>query len=912
AALELREPPAELSFGPAPQIGLSQGLLRAGAYGGMTRRTYGVLGDEVNLAARLMQHAAPGEALASSRVYKTLTQGFEWELLEPIQVKGKREPVSLARLAGHTQGAVPRLHYAGELVGRAAELEQLTEFVAPIFTGRSAGLASLYGEPGMGKSRLVYAVRQAIEENHRVRWLTFPAEGILRQSLNPFQYGLREYFDLAGDASADANKVYFDSALDALIADVLEYPAPPELQPRVEALAQELGRTRSFLGALAGGLRWEGSLYEQVEPRLRLENTFTAVKALLLAESLRRPLVLVIEDGHALDGDSEALLAALTRNVEAFPFAVLVTSRYRDDGSRPRVPVDADVPQLALDLNQLTPAGVSAMAAQVLGGEPDAGLAAFLAEKTSGNPFFVEQLALDLRERGLAAAAGAGFTLVDRARVAAEVPDSVNAVLVARLDRLAAQIKNVVTTAAVLGNEFEVALLAQMLSDDPQLPGKVKRAEAESVWSALTEMRYLFRHSLLRDAAYSMQLQARLRELHALAGGALEIVYAADLPAHAAALAYHWGQAGHGPKEARYAALAGAQALRASAFRDAGRYVQRALDLLAAGQAREADAAPVRLNYLLGEARAGLGQLRPAQECLNISLALARAAADTPQTAAALSLLGGLALRLGEVEQAEAYLQEALGLALAIADEPAQAVIRSRLGHIARARGDNVQAERFYQESLAQARALGDQLTAANVLNALGNSALAQRQMEAGRRHFDEAQAVFRAIGYRSGVLMTLGNLGMVASAQGDHAEALRLYAEALTLADEIGDRRLQAALLDNLGDVAYDQGDDAQAQRYFADSLLLMLEVGAVPSALLALAGLAKLHARAGQTAQALQLLGLTLTHPACDDETRQRGEPALQQLRQTLPAEEAERWYQLGRALTLEAVAAEYQPAR
>lgn len=908
AALELGLPPAALDFIPPPQIGLSQGTMRAGAYGGMTRRTYAVLGDEVNLAARLMQHAAPGEALASHRVYSALTQGFDWEVLAPIQVKGKREPVALARLVGQRQNSGPRLYYTGQLVGRAAEVAQLADFVGPIFEGRFAGLLTIYGEPGMGKSRLVHAARQAIEETHRLRWFTFPVEGILRQSLNPFQYGLREYFDLTGEASEEANKAYFDSTLDSLIADLRELSVAPELAPRVEALAQELDRTRSFLGALAGGLRWEGSLYEQVEPRLRLENTFTACKALLLAESLRRPLVLVLEDGHWLDADSEALLATLTRNIEHFPLAVLMTSRYRDDGTRFQIALDAEVPQAAIDLNQLTAAGVGAMAAQVLGAELDPRLAAFLAEKTNGNPFFVEQLALDLRERGLVTAAGARLTLVDRARVEAEVPDGVNAVLVARLDRLAAQVKAVVQTAAVLGNEFEVSLLSQMLSDDPQLPGKVKRAEAESVWSALTEIRYLFRHSLLRDAAYSMQLQARLRELHGLAGGAIEVVHANELAAQAAGLAYHWGLAGHGPKEARYAALAGAQALRASAFRDAARYFQRALDLLEAGQAAASDASPVELNYLLGEARAGLGQLRPAQECLNLSLTLARAARDPRRIVGALSFLGGLALRLGEVEQAEAYLQEALSLGRASDDQPALAVILSRLGHVARARGANAQAEQFYAEGLAGARAQGDQLTMANVLNALGGAALAQRQFEAARAQYTEAQYVFRALGYRSGVLMTLGNLGLVASGRGDHAEALRLYAEALTLADEIGDRRLRAALLDNLGDVAYDQGDDPQALHYFSESLRLMLEVGALPSALLALAGLAKLRARAGQAAQALQLLGLILHHPACDDETRQRSEPALAHIRTTLPPAEADRWFNIGQSLTLEVVAAQF----
>lgn len=199
--------------------------------------------------------------------------------------------------------------YAGPLVGRDTEVARLTDFLSPIFAGRFAGLLTVYGEPGMGKSRLVHAVRETLEENHRVRWLTFPVEGILRQSLNPWRYGLREYFDLSDDVAEDANRVYFDAALDALIADLHERAAERlEAGARLGELARELDRTRSFFGRARR--RSLGRLaLQQVEARL--ENTFTACKALFLAESLRRPLVLVLEDGHWLDGDTEALLKTL-------------------------------------------------------------------------------------------------------------------------------------------------------------------------------------------------------------------------------------------------------------------------------------------------------------------------------------------------------------------------------------------------------------------------------------------------------------------------------------------------------------------------------------------------------------------------------------------------------------------------
>src|SRR5262249_12568585 len=182
------------------------------------------------------------------------------------------------------------------------------------------------------------------------------------------------------------------------------------------------------------------------------------------------------------------------------------------------------------DLNQLSIEGVRALAAYSLAGEVAEDLTLFLTQQAEGNPFFTEQLALDLRERGLLRQ-DSGAWHIDL-RELDELPVGVNGVLIARLDRLAAQVRAVVQMAAVLGHEFEVRILSQMLRDDEHLPTKVKQAETMVIWSALSDVRYLFRHALLRDAAYEMQLQERLRELHALAGVAMGNVYAYELPLH--------------------------------------------------------------------------------------------------------------------------------------------------------------------------------------------------------------------------------------------------------------------------------------------------------------------------------------------------------------------------------------------
>ncbi len=204
--------------------------MRAGAYGGTTRRTYGALGDSVNLAARLMMAAAPGEVLARRRVQQAVVNVFEWFDLPALLVKGKRTPVPVARLVGARSLPVGALGYAGPLIGRADELAQLQRAIAPMFAGQFAGLIYVYGEAGMGKSRLVYELRQSLTQLPRVQspalpsqrvqpaWFTCPAEGMRRQSLHPFRSFLRTYFDQDADGAEAENSARFDTVLGELIA----------------------------------------------------------------------------------------------------------------------------------------------------------------------------------------------------------------------------------------------------------------------------------------------------------------------------------------------------------------------------------------------------------------------------------------------------------------------------------------------------------------------------------------------------------------------------------------------------------------------------------------------------------------------------------------------------------------------
>ncbi|HOT92015.1 MAG TPA: tetratricopeptide repeat protein [Anaerolineae bacterium] len=838
AALELLDPPADLEFIGPVQIGIAQGTMRTGAYGSATRCTYGVIGDSVNLAARLMQNAAPGQALVSSHVQEAAAQDFRWETLPPITVKGKSKPVPVARPLRKAQ----RVHVAirnGMVVGREAELAELCAALRPIFEGRFGGMVYVYGEAGVGKTRLIYELRARLMQEHSFSWFTCPTDPILRQSLNPFKYFLRQYFGQNIENTEETNKVNFKEMLRALLTSLQSSD-----KPGVAALVTELQRTQSMLGALVD-LHWSDSLYEQLEPELRFKNTLSAFKTLVQAESLRQPVILHVEDANWLDDDSYELLATLTLNAADYPFVVLLSGRYRDDGSPFHITTPPNVPEHTLDLNALSPEGVRLMVQQMLKAEISPEFAQFMAQKTEGNPLFVEQLTLDLRERELIRQRDGVWTIVSRE--IETVPATINAVLIARLDRLAAQVKAVVQTAAVLGREFEVQILSRMLRDDAELSYKLHRAEEEMIWQALSEMHYIFRHTMMRDAAYDMQLQARLRDLHALAAQAMEQVYAAELAPHYADLAYHYGKAEDSQQEFHYARLAGEYAASRYANQEAIEHYQQALQSLARLDPAATVVQRQEVYTALAELEITVGKYDPAREHLEEALALAAHRGDEDgqghvcrwmaqmyelrgdyeeslewiekgasilrdrrtADAAELALIAGLIYsRRGSYDEATLQFQKALQVAQSLDAATILARAYNGLGMIHLR--DNISAAiEHFQQAFALYERAGDIPGQAKSHNLIANAYIEIGQWHEADYHYRQARAIFEQIGDIYNGAFSDNNLGEIALYQGRLDEALMFYHQALQALERIGGSVYVLGVLHmNLGHVFIRRGE--------------------------------------------------------------------------------------------------------
>ncbi len=831
------------------------GVTRLSAYAGFIgaslREDYTAYGWGVNLAARFMGMALPGQVWLDEETARRAQRRFLVRPLGEVEVRGFVEKKKAFLLLGRKENA--DFVYRGALVGRETELQRLAHFFAPLRQGKFCGVMLITGQAGIGKSRLAHTFQtSAFFADLPARWLLCQTDEILRLPFGPFRAWLRERFGYrSGDTNA-ANLERFEQALKGLI----------EKTPDA-SLAAELERTASLLAALLN-LSSPDSLYERLDAKSRYENTFLALTALLQAESLQSPLVLFIEDLQWLDEDTRAFLPYLTRAFsleegKKYPLAILATSR--SDGLE--IEFGASVPYQKLKLEPLTTKQLEELAQSLLVAPLGSGLLRLLEARAEGNPFFAEQILQYLIENRLLYSRRDGRLEVRKDALQA-LPLDVGALLVSRFDCLPSDVRIIVQTAAVLGREFEFAVLSHMLGNKPELAEKVVCAERADIWFSLDADRYLFRHALLREAAYAMQLRARRRKLHALAVAAIETVFAGQLASRAGELAYHAEQAGLREQARKYLVWAGetAEGMYQNAL--AVDYFSRALRLIPAQDDRARFDLLVKrekLYDLMGERAL---QRRDLLRLKNLAVRLgenallayfwtryaryhyskgefARAAQDASRVVdlnvgaphvevllEAYTVWPLAWLRLGHLQEAMQTMEQGLDLARRFGCRKQQGYLSNSAGLIALEQKNPTAAFRFFEEAQAIARETGDVDLQARAINNLAYAAgFVLGDYLSARDYYWQVHALMRERGDRLSQGLLMGNLGWVSGMLGDF-EAARFYQQqALSLAREMDNRYMQTYALLNLSAVMIAEGDVREATRYARRAFALAVETG-------------------------------------------------------------------------------------
>lgn len=904
------------------RVGITYYIAHAGYVGAPIREEYTCLSRGVNLSARHMMAADWGDIWLDERLADRAEDMFDIDFVEYLPFKGFADPQPVYRLNGREMRA-SRNTFEGRMVGRDEELSQLANALHPLQNGRFAGVLSIFGEAGMGKSRLVYELGRRVQSfPNPPQWFFCPADEIFKQSLNPFRYWLRRYFNLGNEQSDSVKKERFTEKLDQLIEQTSD-----------EELRHTLDRTRSLLGALVD-LYWPDSLYEQLEPQLRFENSLEALKALIKAESLQQPVVIELDDMHWADEDTVQFARQLTHNVDEFPIAIITASRE----ALPPEMFDAASVKLSISLNTLSINGIRQFMRMMMRQRPSDALVKFLAERTDGNPFYLEQVMLYLTEQGNLSPTAGEETI----GLNFSIPTDVQAVLVARLDRLTQEVRNIVQTASVLGREFETRLLSEMLRNDSQIEKKVHEAEHAAVWVALNEIRYIFKHGMMREAAYDMQLRSRLQDLHHLAATALESVYQEDASAHYAEIAYHYDRSDNSRLAVDYYAKAGQQATKDYHNKEALSYLNRALILLNKwtdpeevrrmrytllmnreaiydwqGKRQEQAADLETLSQLasqLGFASQAAVALRQAnyalvtneyaaaEQAAQQAMQFGRIAQDKQLEGAGYLLWGKAAMRLASYKEARTYLKNALHLLKESNSSAEEADALMSLGHVLWNQGQLEEAKNNLQEALTIQRNSGNRRGEAGCLNALGAIHSETGDYVTASRFSENVLEICRDIGYRQGETIILRNLGADYHDLGDYEAAQTYLLQARDNCQEINDQWGVAISLDTLGLVENGLGHLELAKDYHQQAIALQKQIGDqdglgytythLGHTLSALgqwseaaaayqqginirqtlkqealnvdnqAGLARVRAEQGQTAEAQEAIGLALNH--------------------------------------------------
>ena len=791
--------------------GVTYYIAHAGYLGSAMCEDYTCYGWGVNLASRFMMSAPEASIWIDERIARRVKNRFEYVYQGAQFFKGFSAQQKVYSLTGRKAQEV---FHQGELVGREAELERLVQCVEPLWRGKFAGLTVLWGDAGIGKSRLVYELKSEHERESRdVFWALCHSDQILRHSFNPFRYWLFRYFRIHSGANDRDQKQAFDSKLDELIGRT----ADPEL-------AGELDRLRTVLGSLLD-LYWEDSFHEHLDAEGRYNNTLAALIALVKAESLCQPVVLFIEDAQFLDEDSRAFLPRLKRalslGIVEYPVAIVISSRHA--GTTGFLP--EELADHSIVLGALSTQALATLSDIYLGGPPSPDLVQLLEARSEGNPYFAEQILIYLLEEKLLEMSDLGWRIGRRLQETS-LPADIRALLIARLDQLTRNVREVIQTAAVLGREFEVRVLAEMLRGNAFLDDAIAEAEKAEIWSALSQIRYIFTHGLLRDAAYSMQMRARRMELHAIALSALETINGDDIQNHYGELAYHAEHARLADKALDYLRKAGRAS--ASSYQNS-----QALDCFTRAAAfvpqedfvTHYDLAVERVEMF---SRMGRRDLQRAE--LDMLDEWAKQLQDSDRTAKALMLRSAYHFFIGNYHDSIQYARQAEMIPNSLAASElalyTRVVHASCLLHLGRPND----AMDHALATLERDRLAGNRREEARILNMLGLIALEQGKAGLANGYFQDALAIAIEIkdpGLESRALNHLAKLE--GEVNGNFVFAGDYFERAYRLSREIGDRFMEVAALFNMGFAAGICGEFETAESHYEKALVIAREIGDV-----------------------------------------------------------------------------------
>jgi tetratricopeptide (TPR) repeat protein len=810
------------------RVGLNSGEVVVRTIGNDLHMDYSAVGQTTNLASRMEQLADPGHIILTASTLRLVEGLIQVNALGPIPVKGMTEPVDVYELTGASaikrrlQAAVAR--GLTKFVGRDTEIEVLNQALEQAGAGHGQIVATV-GEAGVGKSRLGYE----FVHSHRTQG------GRVLESASVSYGKATPYFPVI-----DLLKRYCHVD-DGDEARTIRAKVTGQVLTLDETLQDTLPALLALLDAVPNN-----SPFLQLDPPQRRRRTLDGLKRVLLRESQAQPLLLVFEDLHWIDSETQALLDSLVESLTTAQLLLMVNYRpeYQHGwGSK------AYYTQLRLD--PLPPASADGFLQALLGDDPSlVPLKQQLIERTAGNPFFLEEIVRTLVETGVLVGESGNYRLV-HALPTVQVPATVQTVLAARIDRLPPEAKRLLQMAAVIGSEVPLPLL-QAIAELPEVAlhgGLAHLQTAEFLYETrlFPEREYTFKHALTHEVAYSTLLQERRRVLHAQIVAALEALSPDRGAEQVERLAHHALRGEVWPKALEYLRQAGQLALERSAYREAVASFGRALEAIPhLPQDRPTLEQAIDLRLTLRTALRPLGDLGRILAVLREAESLA-VTLDDPRRLGRVSIFLSIHFRfMGEYDHAIAAGQRALTLATASSDGVMHALANQYLGMIYQIQGDYRRAIDCYEQTIAYFDGVqrhgrfGATLPPVTSRAHLAWSHAELGAFPEGSTFGDEGLQIAEAVNHPASLLVALLGSGLLALRQGNLPSALPLLERAVSICQDTDHRSYFPRVAAPLG-VAYTLSgrvsnavallmqalEQTKSTELFGDELLCRLSLG-------------------------------------------------------------------------------------